>query len=71
VKVLGEYVTHHVVEEHSEMFSKCRRSGMDLVGLRGEMEARKMSLVPEAGDAAANDGKGKSSGILASLFSKS
>jgi len=44
---------------------------MDLVGLRGEMEARKMSLVPEAGDAAANDGKGKSSGILASLFSKS
>ena len=71
VKVLGEYVTHHVVEEHSEMFSKCRRSGMDLVGLRGEMEARKMSLVPEAGDEAANDGKGKSSGILASLFSKS
>ena len=71
VKVLGEYITHHVVEEHSEMFTKCRRSGMDLVGLRGEMEARKMSLVPEAGDEAANDGKGKSSGILASLFSKS
>jgi len=75
VKVLGEYITHHVVEEHSEMFTKCRRSGMDLVGLRGEMEARKMSLVPEAGDEArgaqaANDGKGKSSGILASLFSK-
>ena len=28
------------------MFTKCRRSGMDLVALRGEMEARKMSLVP-------------------------
>jgi Hemerythrin HHE cation binding domain len=73
VKVLGEYITHHVVEEHTEMFVKCRRSGMDLVGLRGEMEARKMSLVPEGSDEAseaANDGKGKSTGILASLFSK-
>jgi len=74
VKVLGEYITHHVVEEHTEMFTKCRRSGMDLVGLRGEMEARKMALVPEGGPAsgseAANDGKGKSTGILASLFSK-
>jgi hemerythrin superfamily protein len=73
VKVLGEYITHHVVEEHTEMFTKCRRSGMDLVGLRGEMEARKMSLVPEGSaeaSEAANDGKGKSTGILASLFSK-
>ena len=26
VKVLGEYITHHVVEEHTEMFPKCRRS---------------------------------------------
>jgi len=75
VKVLGEYITHHVVEEHTEMFTRCRRSGMDLVGLRGELEARKMALVPEgseapSGDEAANDGKGKSTGILASLFSK-
>ena len=75
VKVLGEYITHHVVEEHTEMFPKCRRSGMDLVGLRGEMEARKMSFVPEGDDQASgseamDDGKGKSPGILASLFSK-
>jgi len=75
VKVLGEYITHHVVEEHTEMFTKCRRSGMDLVALRGELEARKMALAPEgseepAGADAANDGKGKSTGILASLFSK-
>jgi len=69
VKVLGEYITHHVVEEHTEMFTKCRRSGMDLVALRGEMEARKMALVPEGGDAA-TEAKGKSPGILASLFSK-
>ncbi len=74
VKVLGEYITHHVVEEHTEMFTKCRRADMDLVALRAEMEARKMALVPEAGEAAdtADGGKakGKSSGILASLFAK-
>jgi len=75
VKVLGEYITQHVVEEHTEMFTKCRRSGMDLVALRGELEARKMALVPAraeetAGGEAANDGKSKSTGILASLFSK-
>ena len=75
VKVLGEYITHHVVEEHTEMFPKCRRSSMDLVGLRSEMEARKMSLVadrndPASGARAMNDSKGKSTGILASLFSK-
>lgn len=44
VKVLGEYVTHHVVEEHTEMFTKCRRSGMDLVALRERMAARKAAL---------------------------
>ena len=73
VKVLGEYITHHVVEEHTEMFIKCRRSGMDLVGLRGEMEVRKMALVPAGSASAAadaDDGKGKPTGILASLFSK-
>ena len=75
VKVLGEYITHHVVEEHTDMFTKCRRSGMDLVGLRRELEARKMSLVPAGNDEAsgadtANEDKGKPTGILASLFSK-
>jgi len=74
VKVLGEYITHHVVEEHTEMFTKCRRSGMDLVALRAEMEQRKMSLVPDGGASAATQGesvtKAKSPGILASLFSK-
>ena len=71
--MLGEYITHHVVEEHTEMFIKCRRSGMDLVGLRGEMEVRKMALVPAGNESAASgadDGKGKPTGILASLFSK-
>ena len=46
VKVLGDYVTHHVIEEQTEMFPKCRRAGMDLVALRAEMAARKLSLMP-------------------------
>ena len=48
VKVLGEYITHHVVEEHTEMFPKCRRAGMDLVALRGRMQARQAELGPDA-----------------------
>jgi hypothetical protein len=44
VTVLGEYIKHHVVEEHGEMFPKCRRAGMDLVALREQMEARKAEL---------------------------
>ena len=47
-EVLSEYITHHVVEEHTEMFTRCRRSGMDLLALRAALEERKMSLPPEA-----------------------
>lgn len=48
VKVLGEYITHHVQEEHTEMFPKCRRNkAMDLVQLRSDMEARKAELTAE------------------------
>ncbi len=66
VKVLGEYITHHVVEEHTEMFPKCRRAGMDLVNLRAEMESRKMALLPdEAPDASATPGSAP--GILARI----
>jgi len=72
VTVLGEYIQHHVVEEHTEMFPKCRRAGMDLVALRGELEARKMSLLPE--DAATQTtAAGRSAdepGLLAKLSEK-
>ena len=74
VTVLGEYIQHHVVEEHTEMFPKCRRADMDLVALRGELEARKMSLLPEGADGAM-DGAGRtagegSPGLLAKLSGK-
>jgi len=76
VKVLGEYITHHVVEEHTEMFPKCRRASMDGVALRAEMEARKTALESTASAAApspetTSEGKEKPTGVLASLFAKS
>ena len=44
VKVLGEYIAHHVVEEHKEMFPKCRRLKIDLISLRDQLEGRKQEL---------------------------
>ena len=44
VKVLGEYIAHHVVEEHKEMFPKCRRLKIDLLSLREQLETRKQQL---------------------------
>ncbi len=79
VKVLGEYITHHVVEEHIEMFPKCRRAGMDLVALRERMQARKSELdsggtaIAEEGVPMAMAASAESPGILSrisdSLFS--
>ena len=48
VKVLGEYIDHHVEEEEGEMFPKCRRAKMDLAGLATELAARKAELLGQA-----------------------
>ncbi len=47
VKVLGEYIDHHVDEEEEEMFPKCRRSKMDLAALAQQIAERKAEMKAE------------------------
>lgn len=45
VKVLGEYIDHHVKEERNEIFPKARAArGLDLISMRNELQARKEAL---------------------------
>ncbi|MBB3178812.1 hemerythrin domain-containing protein [Variovorax sp. Sphag1AA] len=54
VTVLGEYIDHHVKEERNEMFVKARAArGLDLVGMREELAARKEELMAELSSAIA------------------
>jgi hemerythrin superfamily protein len=52
VKVLSEYVAHHVAEEEGELFPRCRDSALDLDALGAVMALRKQEL--SAGFVASN-----------------
>ena len=48
VKVLGEYIDHHVQEEEDEMFPKVRRAKLDTVALGEQIAARKAQIMQNA-----------------------
>ena len=47
VKVLGEYIDHHVKEEQNELFPKLTRK-MDMKAVGAQLQARKDELMAEA-----------------------
>jgi hemerythrin-like domain-containing protein len=51
VKVLGEYIEHHIEEEHTDLFPKAQRSSLDLQRLGDALQRRKQQLLSGVIDA--------------------
>ena len=45
IKVMSEFVKHHVKEEQTQMFKEAKKSGLDMRKLGAKLQARKKELL--------------------------
>jgi hemerythrin superfamily protein len=67
VKVLSEYVKHHVKEEENELFPKCKSSPMDLDAVGAQLAERKAALTRQASRQGRKTTNGQQRGARASV----